>query len=357
MMSSDFVASTVPVQSTEVVYVCSPDREYQLMVSLGTLMRSGSSFDRVVIFCVGRRPPNWQFPDSRIIVEEVSTLFNDYFYANKIHLCSRSASRVIFLDTDTLILRPLDLLWQERDADFLARVGSAYNGTTWARDVWEATSRGVGASDVPMFNTGVMVFQNGSHRRIENAWSQYIARYRAGDIAYPYNDSRLPEQWALALAVGSMKLSYYLLNPMDHGFAWNDEFDSELPIVFHTGNDLFFEYVFKVGIDATNAASCSVGDEYDRIIAAGSQKMLECLCGRVGRLERELRQIKSSRSFVTGAALASTFRFIAAVCQRNPAELSRTRRASAQSLRRMARGLFPERPTRTETSKAGRALK
>jgi Methyltransferase domain len=335
IMSFDLVESTVPVQSTEVVYVCSPDRAHQLFVSLGTLMRSGSSFDRIVIFCVGRRPPNWQFADSRIIVEEVPTLFNDYFYANKVYLCSRSASRVVFLDTDTLILRPLDLLWEGRDADFLARVGTAYNGPDWAQEVWEATLHRVGASEVPMFNAGVLVFQNGSHRCIENAWSNYIAQYLAGEISSPYNDSRMPEQWGLALAVGSKKLSYSLLNCLDHGYAWSDELDFEFPVVFHTGNDLFFDYVFKVGIDATNVASFSLGDEYDRIIAAASQKMLEFLSGRVRGLERELVQIKSSRSFVAGTCLASVYRLAAALCRVNTVELSRARRAGARSLRKL----------------------
>jgi len=63
---------------TEVVYVASPDFGPFLFASLGTLLATSSTFDRVRIFCVGRQPSDWTFRDDRIIVEEVEPL-SDFF--------------------------------------------------------------------------------------------------------------------------------------------------------------------------------------------------------------------------------------------------------------------------------------
>src|SRR5579859_5278176 len=209
LIAFDLCEPSIHAEPTEVVYVCSPDREEQLNVSLATLLGSGRSFDRVVIFCVGQVPPHWQFSDSRVVVKQVPPLFSGYFQGNKIYLCTRMASRVVFLDTDTVILRPLDLLWKERDADLLARVGVAYECPRWDSRVWQETFRRVGASHVPMFNAGVLVFQNHAHRRIYADWLRSVRDYLAGELLPPLrthatltDKNPLTEQWGLALAVG-----------------------------------------------------------------------------------------------------------------------------------------------------------
>jgi hypothetical protein len=249
LMTFDLCDPAMDGIPTEVVYVCSPDREAQLVVSLGTLLRSGRGFDRIVVFGVGIQPSQWRFDDSRIIVKSVPPLFGKYFYGNKLHLCSRRAARVVFLDTDTMVQRPLHLLWDGRQEDFLARVGTAYEGSLWNKDVWNRTADAVGAPLVPMFNAGVLVFQNGAHRKIQQDWSAYIQKYLDGDLTPPYDDPRMPEQWGLALAIGHQNIQYSKLSRAEHAFGWVGE-DYEATVVFHTGTEKYERYRHEMGFDA-----------------------------------------------------------------------------------------------------------
>src|SRR3990172_4209288 len=108
-------------KATEVVYVCPPDWRHYLFTSLRSLLASGTSFDRVVIYCVGRLPRNWRFEDPRILVEEVPPLIDGYFLSNKTYLCQRPVDRVIYLDADTMIRKPIDTLYLNVASDFVGR--------------------------------------------------------------------------------------------------------------------------------------------------------------------------------------------------------------------------------------------
>jgi SAM-dependent methyltransferase len=233
---------------TEVVYVCSPDRHEQLCISLRSLLESMSCFDRAVIFSVGALPRRLKFRDPRIIVKEAPALFGGYFYGNKIHLCTRLAPRVVFLDTDTLVLRPIDKIWENKDVDLLARPGAAWNYGDWNSAVWSSTFRRVGASEIPMFNAGCLVFQNQSHRRVQQHWSNYISEYLAGELDPPLKEARIPEQLALALAVASAKLRYSECSAAEHAYGWNGD-SHRGAIVFHTGNKHFHHYLSELSSD------------------------------------------------------------------------------------------------------------
>ncbi len=229
---------------TEIVYVCSPDRARQLFISLGTLFRSGSLFDRVIIFCIGHRPPTWKISDPRIIVKQVTPQFGTYFHGNKIYVCTRAASRVVFLDADTLILRPLDLVWQGQDADILARVGKAYENPCWNQRIWEETFDSVNSRVVPMYNAGFLVFQNQAQVRIHGYWKEFIQNYLSQQWRAPWKDSRMYEQWALALAVGKARLRHSELGARHHAYGWVNE-PAEEAVVFHTGSNNFARYVWE----------------------------------------------------------------------------------------------------------------
>jgi len=283
---------------TEVVYVCSPDREEQLLVSLNTLLRSGRGFDRIVIFCVGPVPSRWKFDDSRIIVKSVPPLFADYFYGNKLYLCTRSATRIVFLDTDTMIQRPLHLLWEGKNADLIARVGTAYDAAGWSSEVWKETFESAGTSSVPMLNAGLLVFQNHAHTRIHNEWLRYIQKYLSHELTPPCDDVRMPEQWALALAVGSTKLSYSLMSAADHACAWAGD-SCDACVVFHTGNELYDDYKTKMGHEAEPLGLVvngtfygSFGAEVDQMVARCARKLKATTSGLRPRLSSMRSQMK-----------------------------------------------------------------
>lgn len=240
------------MESTEtaVVYVCSPDRERHLFHSLATALRWGHGVDRFIVYCVGERPRHWAFADPRVEVHEVSRLFGDYFHGNKAYLCEVPAARVLFLDADTIVLRPLELLWSGWCHDFRARIANATYGPRWKHDVWLETFRHLGARPLPMFNAGVLLFQNGAHRKIAEEWRSLIAKYQDGLIAEPLEINRhQSEQWALALATSLASLSISMMGPNEHTYGWLDEPLGDT-IVLHTsaGGDRFEQYLTQQGI-------------------------------------------------------------------------------------------------------------
>jgi hypothetical protein len=227
---------------TAIVYVVSPDREEQLLRSIDSLLDTVSRFDLVRICCVGPRPDRWKFVDPRIRVEEVSPLFGRYFYGNKLHLCDTPARRVIFLDADTIVLRPLDALWQGRQEQLLARRGTAMSAPNWNHQVWRDLVLSSGSREVPMFNAGVLLFQHGSHLRLKDAWQAALLRFLAGDWPHPCPDRRMFEQWSLAVAVAREGISFAELDAKAHAFGWQNE-SADGAAVFHYGNrhfDRFF---------------------------------------------------------------------------------------------------------------------
>lgn len=339
IIAFDLCEPSVHAEPTEVVYVCSPDREEQLAVSLSTLLGSGRPFDRVVIFCVGQMPPHWQFSDSRIVVKQVPPLFDEYFYGNKIYLCTRMASRVIFLDTDTVILRPLDLLWHGRDADLLARIGGAYGLSDWDSQLWRDTFRRVGASEVPMFNAGVLVFQNHAHHRIHADWLGCVTRYLAGELLPPFRDPRMAEQWALALAVGLANLRYTLLEPFEHSYAWRGDPHSEA-VVFHTGSALFDKCFGEPDLQSVPLPLAGLQERDSARIDAGLQEAIESVNSKLHDYDvknelARLQRLESSSAMAAGNLLVSLVKIASAISRLDLASVSEHSRIFLRSIRRL----------------------
>jgi hypothetical protein len=228
----------MPEAETAVVYVVSPDREEQLFRSLDSLLTSGSDFDAVRIYCVGLQPGRWRFTDSRISVQTVPPLFGKYFFGNKLHLCDTPARRVIFLDSDTLVLRPLEHLWKDRAEHVLGRRGTAMSWAKWDHTVWRALFTAGGFDEVPMFNAGVLLFQSGAHRRVKNSWYIALERFLSGGLPAPWPSKRISEQCALSVAIAHEGLSFGELSPKAHAFGWQKE-SREGATVFHYGNHLY----------------------------------------------------------------------------------------------------------------------
>jgi hypothetical protein len=89
-----------------------------------------------------------------------------------------------------------------------------------------------------MFNAGVLVFQNYSHVRIQHSWRALLLRFLRRALPFPSNDSRMLEQWSLAMAIAYDHLSYAELGADAHAFAWLDD-DRSRCIVLHYGNHLW----------------------------------------------------------------------------------------------------------------------
>jgi hypothetical protein len=230
---------------TEAVYVASPGWGHMLSTSLHTLVNSGTRFDSVRIYCVGERPSSWRFTDDRIQVVEVPPLHSTDFLINKTYAVQSKADRVIFLDADTLVLRPLDQIWKNRDTDVIGRIETEFN-RRWKHETWHRVLAEVGASpETPYFNTGFFILQNGSQRRIAERWEAYARGGITGTLFNPlalgHIDVRFAEQVAFSMALGASDLSYDVLSPTDHSYGWAFEPHRETT-VYHTGAPGFFNY-------------------------------------------------------------------------------------------------------------------
>jgi hypothetical protein len=223
---------------TAVVYVVSPNREEQLFRSLSSLLTSGSHFDTVRIYCVGPRPGHWRFADPRVLVEVVRPLFGQYFFGNKIYLCDSPARRVIFLDSDTVVLRRLDTLWKNRGEHVLGRRGTSMSCPDWNSTIWRSVFATLGLEEVPMFNAGVLVFQDEAHAKLKRSWQTMLERFLSGDLPAPWPGKRMSEQWALSVALAKERLSFAELGSKEHAYGWQRE-SSDGAAVFHYGNHLF----------------------------------------------------------------------------------------------------------------------
>jgi hypothetical protein len=222
-------------RNVAIVYVVSPDRELQLFRSLDSLLCSDTNFDLIQIYCVGGRLSRWCFSDPRISLKMVGPLFGDYFHGNKLYLCETSAARLIFLDADTVVLRSLDLLWQGSTADFLARPGSAMALPAWNHEVWHKLFRKIDRNPIPMFNAGVLVFQNKLHLRLKDSWRALLLGFLNFELPWPYPDGRMFEQWSLAMAIAQVGVPFAKLDSKGHAFGWCME-PADEAVVFHSGS-------------------------------------------------------------------------------------------------------------------------
>jgi hypothetical protein len=232
--------------TTEIVYVISPGWGCHLLASLHSLVASGTQFDAVRVICVGTKPDSWVFNDSRVTVDEVGPLHDKDFLINKTYVCHSEADRLVFLDADTLVLAPLDQVWNKTEADFIARIAT-YGTAKEDVERWTRLLSSLNASDVPYFNSGFFVFQNGTHRAVADYWKEFTLKglnkelFDPGEIHGP----RFAEQISLSLAVGSAHLSFRAMEKREHSFGWaSDSFDDA--VVYHTGNGAFFSYATKI---------------------------------------------------------------------------------------------------------------
>jgi hypothetical protein len=230
------------LDGTEIVYVCTPNYLPILATSLQSLIASGSTFDRVSVYLTGKGSYQNLKVDDRIAIIESSPFMSGYPYADKLYLCRSRYRRVIFLDADTVILRPLETIYRGKNSDLLARFGSAQYLSAWNQEIWEANFRQLGLSDVvPMINTGLLIFQNGVHTKLMPYYADYIRPYLNDLLLPPQKGLSLVEQYALSLTVSKLGLKLSPLGSRSHTFGWQGE-SAARAVVFHTGGKYFKQY-------------------------------------------------------------------------------------------------------------------
>lgn len=233
------------MKSTEIVYVCSPDFWRYLFLSMRTLYSSGTSFDKLTIYVTGQQHPGWTFDDPRVEVKLVPTMDEKYWGYNKCYLCHSDSDRVIYLDTDVMVLRPIDELYQDSSAELIARyIVGYYMNKYWDPEKWKSILKSLGFPDYPKYMPGFMIFQNGSHRRLKDSWPALIKDILDDKIENCPPD-RFAELHAFSLACSQEGLTHELMPDYGHRYAMIGE-SHEDAVVHHLGTPGFYRYYLPI---------------------------------------------------------------------------------------------------------------
>ncbi len=237
-------------ESTEIVYLCSPNHyENLLFTSIRSLLKSGSNFDLIIVFCVGQKPKYWDILDPRIQIVEVESLREDNFLINKVYALTRTTDRLIFLDADTLVLKPIDTIYQDTGADFIGRPASRY---TWqdGQNKWLQVLEKYKCRDIPYFNCGFFIFQNGSHLSLFETWRDLTEQVLNDSTTQSFHGKRFAEQIALSLTLGKSSISYKCMKKHEHTYGWESAKGKEA-VVYHTGGTNYLSYFINAtGLEA-----------------------------------------------------------------------------------------------------------
>ncbi|MFO7713625.1 hypothetical protein [Desulfosarcina sp.] len=231
-----------------IVYICSPDRKLELLTSIGSVLASGTEFERITVICVGASGRPFRFRDPRIRVETIPDISKYIWMENKTHLSRVDGDQLLFIDTDTLVFKPLHLLFATDAEDIAGRVTTASEQPDWQPEVWKQYLRKYGAASFfPYLNTGLLYFSRGAHRRIAPLWLD-ITRDLLARQSNPFGNRGQSNQHAFSLACGAVGLSCKRLSANEHAYGWIDENYSDA-YVYHTG-----KHFIKRVLNANQAA-------------------------------------------------------------------------------------------------------
>lgn len=144
------------------------------------------------------------------------------YYGEKTHIGAIEDETAVFLDCDTLVLGDITETI-EGDFDFKARPGTApINDSKW-ETMFSRFDRPVHEW---MPNAGFMIFKNGTHKKIENEWLEFVNT----DLGFTTSVAHHQEQYALALTLSEYDTKR--MAPHEHVMEWNGEFPRD-GIVYH----------------------------------------------------------------------------------------------------------------------------
>ena len=220
------------MSDTKVVYCVNDSRTFraQLINSLKSLNRFMEPEDIIVIV----NPPSKSKSITHLNGKLCTIYDGDGFYESlqlpnykyKIELCEIDCDNLIFLDTDTIIMKDITELI-DGNYDFSAKEEPcrAYKGIkkpTWNDSFWKGTLKELGKPEYSIpYNDGFMIFKHRLHMKIHNDWIMYYKYYHNKVWNSPNTvDDMHHNEFALSLAVAG-----YKIKPMDneHWFGWRGQ--------------------------------------------------------------------------------------------------------------------------------------
>ncbi len=239
--------NTTANNTTEFVFVCSPDYWRYLFLSMRSLLASNPAIDNIAVFVTGSaaqsRTLQARVRDQRVRFYPVPDIGAGHWCTNKIHVCRSSAHRVVFLDVDVAVLQPIEPLWQGREEDLIARLADVTYTKRWRADKWLAALAAAGAPPYPFYSNGFVIFQNGAHRRVAQRWLDTTRRILRGELPLPAN--RFAEMYGLSIAASVENLTCSNMPEKAHGYAFMGE-PSDGVTVHHFGTPMFYHHYFRL---------------------------------------------------------------------------------------------------------------
>ena len=126
--------------------------------------------------------------------------------------------RAVFVDADTIFHdRPTRLLERADRPDFAARLEGGMAAPHFDEALFAAHARALGAVVLPVFNTGVMVFDHGIHEAIAGGLEELellMRSFTEGRLRYPCANVHVVEEVAASLVLGAIEgITFEALSP------------------------------------------------------------------------------------------------------------------------------------------------
>ncbi len=206
-----------------VLYALTPDRGYceQLRLSVASLrLHSPTIPVQAVLFGASSRTFRKELADLDVAVTERPAVEDRWRYFVKwLALSETAGRRLLFLDADTFISQPIELLFRKYgDAHFNAREewGNARKGRNFSPTEcdWRTFDRIADAAGstrkLPIYNTGVMLFNHGFHTEVAAhlEWFDEIRASIDGPRAthpYPHSNPHILEEVVSTLVLGRFR--------------------------------------------------------------------------------------------------------------------------------------------------------
>jgi len=206
-----------------VLYALTHDRGYceQLLVSAASLRRHSPTIPvQAVLFGAPSRTFRRELADLDVAVTERPAVEDRWRYFVKwLALSETAGQKLLFLDADTFISQPIELLFRTyADAHFNAREewGNAREGRNFSPTEcdWQAFDRIAGAAGstctLPIYNTGVMLFNHGFHTEVAAhlEWFDEIRALIDGPTAthpYPHSNRHILGEVVSTLVLGRFR--------------------------------------------------------------------------------------------------------------------------------------------------------
>jgi hypothetical protein len=254
----------MPKDNAKAVYFSiNNDAKYLFMAEKSIVsLRRYNKMITVYLFVYGNPPLTFLRSMKRLGVSvqvKKPVLKKNLYYLKWYPLPTLHEPRLLFVDADTLFFDNVEKLFRRyQTKDFYARrecglepgpsiymIGSRSVTTRLDKNKFAKMARALGSKQLPVFNSGVMLFNHSSYKKIYGDgrdFSEIKRQIETRKVPYPHPNRSIEEEFAACMAMGRVKgLTYDL---MDHNVSpyfveWNSAVCKSRGIVMHVWSGFY----------------------------------------------------------------------------------------------------------------------